>query len=115
MRTEAEFALALRQQRLLLRSEAVRASIATEARVLGAPLALADQGRALAQWLYARRLWVGAGLLCVLIVRPRRAWRIASTAWWLWRSALRVRRWLVAAGLMPARRTGQDSFKRQET
>lgn len=115
MRTEAEFALALRQQRLLLRSEALRAAIATESRVLEAPLALADQGRALVLWLYARRLWIGAGVAVVLLIRPRRAWRVASTAWWLWRSALRVRRWLGAAGLMPARRAGQDSFRRQET
>ena len=104
MRTEAEFALALRQQRLLLRSEALRSAIAGQARVLEAPLAAADRARAAARWLYARRRWIAVAVVAIVVVRPRRAWRAARWGWWLWRSGRRVGEWLALAGLLAATR-----------
>lgn len=94
MRSEAEFELALRQQRLLARSATLRGAIATQAQLLEAPLAAADQVRAGARWLYEQRVWVGVAVLVVLLVRPRRAWRVARWSWWLWRNARRVQVWL---------------------
>jgi hypothetical protein len=94
VRSEAEFALALRQQRLLLRSEALRDAVATQATVLRAPLAAADRVRAVARWLDAHRAWVAGAAVVLVVVRPRRAWRIARLGWWLWRTTRRAQTWL---------------------
>jgi len=96
--------LALRRQRVLMRSAALRASLAEQSLVLQAPLAVADVVRDAGRWLYRERGWVAGGIVVVLVVRPRRAWRVLRFGWWLWRSARRVQPWLVAAGLIaPAR------------
>lgn len=107
MRTEAEFALALKQQRLLLRSEALRRAVAEQVRVLEAPLGVADRARALSRWLYAQRAWIALAAVTVVVVRPRRAWRAARWGWWVWRHARRVHAMLVAAGLVAA--VGQEA------
>jgi hypothetical protein len=101
MRSEAEFELALRQQLLLSRSAALRDAAAAQVQVLGPPLATLDRARAVAAWLYERRVWIGAAAVLVLVVRPRRAWRVARWGWWLWRTARRVLPWLTAAGVTP--------------
>ena len=93
MRSEAEFELALRQQRLLLRSEALRDAIATQATVLDAPFAAADRVRAAARWLDAHRTWVFGAAVVFVVLRPRRAWRIARFGWWLWRAKRRAQTW----------------------
>ncbi len=98
-----ELDLALRQQRLLLRSAALRSKLAEQSVVLEAPLAAADRVHAGARWLYRQRAWLAGAVVVVLVVRPRRAWRVARFGWWLWRSARRVQPWLVAAGLVAAR------------
>ncbi len=100
MRSELEFDLALRQQRLLMRSEILRAALVQESVVLEAPLAAADQVRAAANWLYSKRDWIVGGVVVLLVVRPRRAWRVVRWGWWLWRSARRALPWLAAAGLV---------------
>jgi hypothetical protein len=101
MRSDAEFELALRQQLLLSRSAALRDAVALQGQVLGPPLAAVDRARAVAAWLYERRVWVGAVAAFVLALRPRRAWRVARWSWWLWRTARRVLPWLAAAGMTP--------------
>lgn len=100
MRSELEFDLALRQQRLLMRSEILRAALVQESVVLEAPLAAADQVRAAANWLYSKRDWIVGGVVVLLVVKPRRAWRVVRWGWWLWRSARRAQPWLAAAGLL---------------
>ena len=98
--------LALRRQRLLLRSAALRVSLAEQSAVLAPPLAAADRVQAGAHWLYRQRAWLAGGVVVVLVLRPRRAWRLLSVGWWLWRRSRRLQPWLVAAGLMappPAR------------
>jgi len=105
--TNAALELALRRQRLQLRSAALRDALAEQSIVLGPPLAAADRAQAGAQWLYRQRGWLMAGVVVVLVLRPRRAWRLFSAGWWLWRTARRLQPWLVAAGLTappPARR-----------
>jgi hypothetical protein len=103
MKSDAEFELALRQQQLLSRSEALRSALAVQAQVLEAPLAAADLARAIAQWLYEQRIWIAGATVAVLIVRPRRAWRVARWSWWLWRNVRRARAWLAVAGMAERR------------
>ena len=103
MRSDAAFELALRQQLLLTRSAALRDAAAEQAQMLGPPLATLDRVRAVAAWLYERRVWVGAAAMLMLVVRPRRAWRVARWSWWLWRTARRVVPWLTVAGAVVRR------------
>lgn len=103
MMDNAALDLALRRQRLLLRSSALRDSLAEQSIVLGPPLAAADRAQAAAQWLYRQRGWLIGGVVVVLVLRPRRAWRLLSAGWWLWRTARRLQPWLVATGLMAPR------------
>jgi|APFre7841882630_1041343.scaffolds.fasta_scaffold101399_2 hypothetical protein len=93
--------LALRRQRLLLRSAALRATLAEQSVAIETPLAAADRVYAGARWLYRQRGWLIGGVVIVLVVRPRRAWRLLRFGWWAWRSARRAQTWLSAAGLMP--------------
>lgn len=97
--SSAAIDLALRRQRLLLRSAALRDSLAEQSAVLETPLAAADRAHAGARWLYRQRGWLAGGVVVVLVLRPRRAWRLLSAGWWLWRRARRLQPWLVAAGL----------------
>lgn len=103
MRSDAEFELALRQQLLLVRSAALRDAASEHARALGPPLAAVDRARDLATWLYARRVWVIAAVAFVLVMRPKRAWRVARRGWWMWRTARRALAWLTVAGLVARR------------
>ncbi len=97
--SSATIDLALRRQRLLLRSAALRDALAEQSVVLGPPLAAADRVQAGGRWLYRQRGWLAGAAVVVLVLRPRRAWRLLSTGWWLWRRARRLQPWLVAAGL----------------
>jgi len=86
--------LAARRQALLLRSQTLRQTLASQAGVLRRPLALADQGRAGIAWLKTHpEVPIGAFVL-VLVLRPRRAWQVASAAWWGWRTLQNLRRQL---------------------
>ena len=96
--TESE-TLDQRQQRLLARSAALRATLAAQSVVLVTPLALADRVHSGALWAYRQRGWFALGGVVFLVVRPQRVLKLASFGWWLWRSARHVQPWLVAAGL----------------
>jgi hypothetical protein len=95
-----DFDLALRRQRLLMRSAALRSALAEQSVPLEAPLALADRVHAGVRWLGRHREWWVGGAVVVLVVRPRRAWRVLRFGWWAWRNARRAQTWLSAAGLM---------------
>jgi YqjK-like protein len=95
-----EFDLALRRERLLMRSAALRSALADQSVLLETPLAVADRVNAGARWLYRQRGWVAGGVAVVLVVRPRRAWRLLCLGWWAWRHARRAQGWLAAAGLL---------------
>ena len=74
-----------RQQRLLVRSSELRSQFARDAQAWQQPLALADQVRAGWRWLRAHPE-VPLGVLAVLVVlRPRRAWRLGWRLWAGWR------------------------------
>ena len=100
MSVDGDIELALRQQRLLLRSAALRNALAEQSEALAAPLATADRAVAGARWLYRQRAWIVGGLVVALVARPRRAWRALRFGWSLWMMARRVQPWLVAAGLL---------------
>ena len=93
-REQAE--LQIRREQLRLRSTELRLLVADQARVLVAPLALADQLRAGLRWL--REHPEGPLLLLglVVVLRPRRALRWAGRLWWGWGLWQRGRRWLAA-------------------
>ena len=99
----AETDLALRQRRLLMRSAALRASIAEQSAVLVRPFAIADRVHAGARWAWRERVaLIGGGVVVLLVLRPRRVWRLATFGLWAWRKRHRVQAWLKAAGIAPA-------------
>lgn len=96
----AETELALRQRQLLMRSAALRASIADQAVVLDAPFAIADRVNTGARWVWRERIvLIGGAAVVLLLLRPRRVLRLARFGWWAWRKTRRVQAWLIASGL----------------
>lgn len=88
--------LARRQQALLLRSAALRDDLGRQLAPLATPLALADQARAGWHWLRARPLVPLTTLAVVVVMRPRRAWRLGWRVWAAWRGWQRLHRFLHA-------------------
>ena len=83
---------AIRQQQLLARSAALRASAGTQAQGLKKPLAWADKARAAAQWAYSNPvLPLGVGLV-LAVVLPKRTMLIwGGRLWGAWTAYNRVR------------------------
>jgi hypothetical protein len=86
--------LALRRERLLARSAALRLELVDRSSVLQRPLALADSARRGVHWLRTHPWWPLAGVALTLIARPRRALRWGVGVWSGWRSWRRVRAWI---------------------
>jgi len=82
MSTHNSEPLALRRERLLLRSRQLRADMSLNVQVLQRPLGLADQARSALDWLAHNPQWPVGALLVVAAVRPRRTLRWAGTLWW---------------------------------
>jgi len=78
MQRPRDLELAQRQQQLLLRSAALRATLGEQAQVLQTPLALADQVRAGVQWLRAQSFWPLASLLLMTVIGRQRTLRWVS-------------------------------------
>lgn len=95
MASEQERLLQLRQMALRVRSAELRIQLSQQTEALRAPLALADQGRQLLQWLRARPAWTAggaAGLLALLTgLKPRRLLRWAGRSLRVWRWVARLR------------------------
>lgn len=85
-------ALARRQQQLLARSAELRGRLATDAAVLGRPLALADRVREGWRWLAGHPEVPLVAVVVVVVLRPRRALRWGLRAWAAWGTLRRVRR-----------------------
>lgn len=68
-----------------MRSTALRLQFAREARVLEAPLAVADRVRDGVRWLRSHPEVVLGGVVVVVVLRPRVAWRWALRSWGAWR------------------------------
>jgi hypothetical protein len=86
--------LALRQQRLLLRSAKLRLNLTDQVQVFKRPLAVADQTQASLQWLYRNPQWPLGALLVLVVLRPRRAIVWGSRLWWAWRTFKRAQNWI---------------------
>ena len=91
--------LALRQQRLLVRSAQLRLALAEQTQVFKKPLAVADQARTVLQWLYRNPQWPVGALLVLLVLRPRRAIVWGGRLWWAWGRFKRARAWLATRPL----------------
>jgi YqjK-like protein len=89
--------LTLRREQLLVRSAQLRSRLAQESRMLGTPLALADQTVAATRWLIQNPQWPLGALVVWIVFRPRRALRWAARLSWLWVVGRRVRRILMLA------------------
>ena len=70
--------LMLRRGRLLLRSAQLRAQWGWQVQGLRRPLGVADEARAGVQWLLRNPVWPLAALAVVVVLKPRRVWRLAS-------------------------------------
>jgi len=75
-----------RRERLLARSAAQRDEIALLLAPLKAPLAVADRGIAVAQYLRAHPGLVAIAAAVVVVVSPKRAFRWARRGFAVWRS-----------------------------
>ena len=95
-------ALAARCEALQARSAGLRRHLADDSRVLHAPLALADRALAGLRWLRLHPQWLLAGAATLLILRPRRTWRLGRRLWSGWRLWQQVRRWQSQTGLLQA-------------
>lgn len=84
-------ALALRRERLLMRSQQLRAQAVEQSASLQPAFAVADRVQDTWIWLRAHPEAVGAAALGLAIVRPRRAFRLGLKVWSLWRVAQRWR------------------------
>lgn len=88
--------LALKRQRLEMRSAQLRLALATQAQALRAPLALADTARDGLQWLRRHPYAVIGPVLLLAALRPARALRWTGRLWWGWRTFRQAGRWLAA-------------------
>lgn len=91
---ERQLALALKKQRLQIKSDALREQWQQHARGLAPTLAVADQVRAGIGWLKQHpEVTVGAGV-ALAVAKPRAVWRWLRrgfTVWQVWRKG---QRWL---------------------
>jgi hypothetical protein len=83
--------LAQRRTLLLARSQMLRDDWAHQVQALRAPLGVADRARDGVQWLARNPQWPLAAVALLVVLRPRRALRLASFAWWGWGVLKRVR------------------------
>ena len=89
--TPRQAQLQVRQQQLLARSANLRGRLALQSEVLQTPLAWADLARAAWVWMRANPAWPASALVAVVVMRPRRAWRIGLRLWWAWRTFKHLR------------------------
>lgn len=96
MNAERRIALALRKQRLLLRSAELRGRIGTQARPLLPVFAVADRLRGGWFWLRRHPAVPVAVLTALLVARPRGVLRWLRRGWLLWQMSGRLRAALVS-------------------
>jgi YqjK-like protein len=91
----------LRRERLLMRSAELRAHLARQSQALAVPLARVDRALDALRWLREHPQWPLGALALWAAWRPRRTWRWAVRAWWLWRAVRRLQRLLMQQALIP--------------
>lgn len=96
MASDRDQELALRRQSLVVRSGQLRLTLAAQAEVLRAPLALVDTARDGLEWLRRNPYAVVGPVMLLAALRPARALRWAGRLWWGWRTFRQSGRWLAA-------------------
>ncbi len=94
--------LAARCELLQSRNAELRRQLAHDSRVLLVPLAVADRVLGGLRWLRAHPQWLLAAVATLLILRPRRTWRLGLRLWSGWRLWQQVTRWQAQAGQLRA-------------
>ncbi len=93
-----EVELALRKQRLRIRADAQREDMLHRLAGIETALDSVDRAREYARWAATQAPLLSGGLL-FLLLRPRRAWRLARRAWLAWLLLRKIRRSPLPAGL----------------
>ncbi|HNH35290.1 MAG TPA: YqjK family protein [Rhodocyclaceae bacterium] len=88
-----ELALALRKQRLMLKSDALRIRLAGEAQVLVPAFVAADRVRDGWRWVKSHPEWVAGAAALLVALRPRKVLRWARRAYGAFRALRSLRRW----------------------
>ncbi len=83
----------LRQQALLIRSTELRYQLRGSLDSLQRPAKWLDQMQAALNWLYQHPAWPLAGLVLLLLRKPRRIITWSGKLWWFWKAAGQLRRW----------------------
>ncbi|CAB1367747.1 YqjK family protein [Denitratisoma oestradiolicum] len=83
--------LALKKQRLQLRSAALRGEIAAAAAGMKPLFATVDRIGDGLRWLREHHQWAVAGLVALLAARPRAALRWGRRGWFVWQALRRLR------------------------
>ena len=91
--------LAARCEALQARNAGLRRQLADDSQVLLAPLAVADRVLDGLRWLRSHPQWLLAAAAPLLILRPRRTWRLGMRLWSGWRLWQQVTHWQAQAGL----------------
>lgn len=86
--------LALKKQRLQMRSNELREELAGHAVALAPAFAAADGARAGARWMRSHPEWVAGALVALAVARPRALWRWGRRALIGWQTWRRIRGWL---------------------
>ena len=82
-----------RQQLLLIRSTELRFQLRGSLDSMQRPAAWLDQTRSVVVWLYQHPAWPLAGLVLLLLRRPRRIISWSGRLWWLWKTARQLQSW----------------------
>ena len=85
--------ISLRQARLLQRSTLLRQRLRSDAATFRGPLAVASWAYTSLRWLYLHPAWPLGALSVWMALRPKRLFRMAGRAWWLYRLVSQWRRW----------------------
>jgi hypothetical protein len=85
--------LALKKQRLQLRSAAQREALASAAVGIAPLFAAVDAMRNGVRWLRRHPEWLVGGLVALVVARPRTVARWAQRAFFAWQAWRRVSRW----------------------
>ena len=78
----------------------LRRQLATDSRALQTPLAVVDRLLTGLLWLRLHPQWLLAGAATLLVLRPRRSWRLGLRLWSGWRLWQQITRWQRQSGLM---------------
>ena len=88
--------ISLRQAHLLGRSTLLRQCLRSDVATLRSPLAVADRVCSSLLWLYRHPAWPSGVFAAWMALRPKRLFRTASRAWWVYRLASQWWQWPAA-------------------